>query len=683
MKILLVEDDEIFGSSLVDTLATASYTVEWVADGQTGWDYAQATKYDLIILDWDLPNLDGKTLCQRLRQAQYAGAILLLTSKGDERFKVAGLDAGADDYVVKSCTPAELVARLRALLRRPRDLMDTVLVWGDLQLDLNACQTTVSAEPLSLSPKEYGLLELFLRNPQRVFSNTMLLERLWTFEETPGEETVRTHIKRLRRKLKQVGVTGVIENIYGMGYRLASPPTEHPQAAASSSDGVEAPVDVKEIPAPPTLAVADAPASPPEQCEAETADPTTPPAALARAAALATLGQFKSVLAARIAHLDAAALALRAAPGGLALPAEPLLPADLRQPAQQAAHKLAGSLGMFGLTAESHQCKVLEAHLEAGLADPQLVARVAQQLRQSLQSVLDPAPSTAAAPGASAIKGADDTPRVPKASPPEFPQKPPPPGGELLVVTPDLEWGRQLQALAPPTLAIAIVQSWSQAQPILAEHPRPVLLDLAPDFDQVAALVAYAQTPAAAPIWLLPTAADLLPLRRALAPYGHCTFLAADLSPEQVVPLVFSQLAPLPPSRPHILAVDDDPLVLGQLTQQLTDAGMAVTTLDDPLQLWTFLARHRPDLVILDIEMPNLEGVELCQMVRRDRQWAQLPILFLTSRHGPNIRQQVYAAGADDYILKPWNPDYLTTRICNRIQRQQTACTGPWEAVTF
>lgn len=686
MKILLVEDDEIFGSSLVDTLTTYSYTVEWVADGQTGWDYAQATNYDLIILDWDLPNLDGKALCQRLRQAQYAGAILLLTSKGDERFKVAGLDAGADDYVVKSCTPAELVARLRALLRRPRDLVDTVLVWGELQLDLNACQVTVSTEPLALSPKEYSLLEIFLRNPQRVFSSAVLLERLWTFEEIPGEDTVRTHIKRLRRKLKRVGVTGVIENIYGMGYRLATLPAERSDSLDVALEGERTPVseETAMVPGDPSspfgavpTPVAAAEVSSLEESEA-TADSVVPPAAMARAAAMAALGQFKSVLEDRIAHLEAASMALMSAPGGSALQIEPLLPEDLRQPAQQAAHKLAGSLGMFGLTAESHQCKVLEAHLAAGLVDPQLLARVVQQLRQSLQSVLDPAASTAAEPRGDAIKGGDDRPRAPEAATLAPPQ--PILGGELLVVTSRLDWGQQLQALAPPTLAIAIVQSWSQAQLILGEHPRPVLLDLGPDFDQVAALAAYAQTPAADPIWLLPPAADVLPLRRALAPHRHCTFLAADLSPEQVVTQVFSQLAPLPPSRPHILAVDDDPLVLGQLIQQLTDAGMVVTTLDDPLQFWTFLAHNRPDLLILDIEMPNLEGVELCQMVRRDRQWAQLPILFLTSRHGPNIRQQVYAAGADDYILKPWNPDYLTTRIYNRIQRQQTATPGYWGA---
>jgi DNA-binding response OmpR family regulator/HPt (histidine-containing phosphotransfer) domain-containing protein len=692
MKILLVEDDEIFGSSLVETLASVSYTVEWVADGQTGWDYAQATNYDLIILDWDLPNLDGKALCQRLRQARYAGAILLLTSKGDERFKVAGLDAGADDYVVKSCSPGELVARLRALLRRPRELMDTVLVWGTLHLDLNTCQVTVGDQALSLSPKEYGLLELFLRNPQRVFSSAVLLERLWTFEETPGEDTVRTHIKRLRRKLKKAGTTGVIENIYGMGYRLAAPPTEGSDTLDAPSGGKEPPAPEEPPPAeaPPAMVPRDrsspfggtmaaAEVSSLEGNQTEVADPAVPLAAMARAATMATLGKYQSVLEARIAHLEAAAIALQT---------QPSLSEDLRQSAQHEAHKLAGSLGMFGLTAESDQCKGLEADLAEGLVDPQPVLTVVQQVRQGLQTLVALAPAVASADEPDSVAATGGAGPAQVTSPASWPAPPPalepePYGEALLVVTARVELAQQLQALAPPTLAIAIAPTWSQAEKILAAHPRPVLVDLPPAFDQLEALAAYAQTCGAVPLWLLPQGVDALPLRRTLAPYGHCTFLAKDLSPEQLVAQVFSQLVPLPPQRPHILAVDDDPLVLAQLTQQLTDAGMVVTTLDDPLQFWTFLAHNRPDLVILDIEMPHLEGVELCQMVRRDRQWAQLPILFLTSREGPSTRQRVYAAGADDYIPKPWNPDYLTTRIRNRVQRQQTAYTAHWGALTL
>jgi DNA-binding winged helix-turn-helix (wHTH) protein/HPt (histidine-containing phosphotransfer) domain-containing protein len=326
---------------------------------------------------------------------------LLLTSKGDERFKVAGLDAGADDYVVKSCSPGELVARLRALLRRPRELMDTVLVWGTLHLDLNTCQVTVGDQALSLSPKEYGLLELFLRNPQRVFSGAVLLERLWTFEETPGEDTVRTHIKRLRRKLKKAGITGVIENIYGMGYRLAAPPTEGSDTLDAPSGGKEPPAPEEPPPAeaPPAMVPRDrsspfggtmaaAEVSSLEGNQTEVADPAVPLAAMARAATMATLGKYQSVLEARIAHLEAAAIALQT---------QPSLPEDLRQSAQHEAHKLAGSLGMFGLTAESDQCKGLEADLAEGLVDPQPVLTVVQQVRQGLQTLVALAPAVASA----------------------------------------------------------------------------------------------------------------------------------------------------------------------------------------------------------------------------------------------------------------------------------------------
>ncbi|MEL6383900.1 MAG: response regulator [Cyanobacteria bacterium J06626_18] len=123
MKILLVEDDEILVAGLAADLASQNYVVEAVNDGHTGLSYAQATEYDLIVLDVNLPGIDGITLCRRLRQDKYEGPILLLTAKGDGSYKVQGLDAGADDYVVKPCPTEELSARIRALLRRPRDIV--------------------------------------------------------------------------------------------------------------------------------------------------------------------------------------------------------------------------------------------------------------------------------------------------------------------------------------------------------------------------------------------------------------------------------------------------------------------------------------------------------------------------------------------------------------------------------
>jgi DNA-binding response OmpR family regulator len=193
------------------------------------------------------------------------------------------------------------------------------------------------------------------------------------------------------------------------------------------------------------------------------------------------------------------------------------------------------------------------------------------------------------------------------------------------------------------------------------------MLDEVQDF-----LTTYSQYPPQLPIWLLPHQLNMLPLRLALAPYSHCTFLAPDQTPDQILEQILPYFLPKPTPQYHILLVDDDPLVLSQLTQQLSDIGMITTPLEDPLQFWSVLNDTQPDLLILDIEMPNLEGIELCRMVRRDRYWAQLPILFITSHQHPETLQRVYAAGADDYIPKPCSLDYLKTRILNRLQRQQT-----------
>ncbi|MBE9110929.1 response regulator transcription factor, partial [Nodosilinea sp. LEGE 07298] len=223
MRILLVDDDELLTQQLADFLVSQHYAVDVVLDGEAGWDYAQAADYDLIVLDINLPKLDGIRLCQKLRQARYGNPILLLTAQGDSSDKVVGLDAGADDYLVKPCTLNELSARIRALLRRPSTLKNPVLRSGDLCIDPSTCEVTYQGKLLSLSPKEYSLLELFLRRPQQVFSSTSILEHLWSFDDTPAEETVRTHIKRLRHKLKAVGAGTVIDTVYGMGYRLQPP----------------------------------------------------------------------------------------------------------------------------------------------------------------------------------------------------------------------------------------------------------------------------------------------------------------------------------------------------------------------------------------------------------------------------------------------------------------------------
>lgn len=221
MKLLLVEDDERVTEALVEYLSDQNYLVDVAHDGEEGWELAQNYNYDLMILDVMLPKLDGVTVCRKLRQQGYGMPILMLTARDTNTDKIAGLDAGADDYVVKPFDLEVLSARIRALLRRSVPSLPPTLTWGELTLDSNVCEVTYQQQLIALTPKEYRLLELFLRNGRQVFSRSTILELLWSWEELPTEATVKTHIKSLRSKLKAAGApSDLIETVHGLGYRL-------------------------------------------------------------------------------------------------------------------------------------------------------------------------------------------------------------------------------------------------------------------------------------------------------------------------------------------------------------------------------------------------------------------------------------------------------------------------------
>lgn len=221
MRILLVEDDQRIAIALMETLRDRQYQVDLGEDGESGWEFLQAFNYELILLDITLPKLNGIQLCQRLRKAGIQTPVLMLTARDSSSDKVLGLDAGADDYVVKPFDLAELTARIRALLRRGTTVLPTVLEWGDLRLNPSSYEVNYGENLLHLTPKEYQLLELFIRKNKMVLSRSLILDNLWSFEEPPGEETVKVHIKDLRKKLRIAGAPpDFIETVYGVGYRL-------------------------------------------------------------------------------------------------------------------------------------------------------------------------------------------------------------------------------------------------------------------------------------------------------------------------------------------------------------------------------------------------------------------------------------------------------------------------------
>jgi DNA-binding response OmpR family regulator len=221
MRILLVEDDDAIANVLERGFINEYYAVDVAKDGHLGWQLVKAYDYDLIVLDVMLPKLDGIEFCQRLRDSAYQMPVLMVTALDSSTRKIAGLNAGADDYITKPFELEELLTRARVLRRRAQTPMLQVLEWGDLQLDPNTREVAYGSQALSLTPKKYRLLELFLRKPSQVFSRGAILDSLWNCGEAPGEDTVTAHIKGLRRKLTDAGApSDLIKTVYGVGYRL-------------------------------------------------------------------------------------------------------------------------------------------------------------------------------------------------------------------------------------------------------------------------------------------------------------------------------------------------------------------------------------------------------------------------------------------------------------------------------
>jgi PAS domain S-box-containing protein len=221
MKILVVDDDPAIVLALQRLLSTCNYAVDSASDGEAGLQLANAFDYDLVLLDIGLPKLDGIRLCHRLRAQGLQAPILLLTGQEGSHQTAIALNAGADDYVVKPFDAEELIARVQALLRRGRATDQPILTWGALAVDPNRRQVTYGTHLVTLTPKEYAILELLLRNPTTALSAQMLIEHAWNSIEFPSEDAVRGHIKELRHKFSALGAPkDLVKTLYRVGYQL-------------------------------------------------------------------------------------------------------------------------------------------------------------------------------------------------------------------------------------------------------------------------------------------------------------------------------------------------------------------------------------------------------------------------------------------------------------------------------
>lgn len=222
MRILLVEDARALARAIVEGLSEEGFSVDAVHDGEEGLHLALEIGYDAIVLDRMLPLLDGLAVLRRLRAKGVRTPVLLLTALGEVRDRVDGLDGGADDYLVKPFAFDELLARVRALVRRSRGQAANEVDLGRLRLDLAARLASVDARPLDLSAKEFSLLELLALEPGKTFTRTAIVERLYDVDSDRDSNVIDVFVARLRRKLDAAGLPGaeVIRTLRGAGYRL-------------------------------------------------------------------------------------------------------------------------------------------------------------------------------------------------------------------------------------------------------------------------------------------------------------------------------------------------------------------------------------------------------------------------------------------------------------------------------
>jgi len=221
VRILIVEDEQKMANFIERGLKEEGYAVDTAYDGQQGWEYVSGNEYDLIVLDIMLPKMSGLALCDKIRKAGKRTPVLILTARDAIEDKIKGLDQGADDYLTKPFSFDELLARLRALLRRPKELHEeAVLTVGHLKLDLLERRVWVEEKEVTLSQKEFALLEYLMRHQGEVVTRSQIAEHVWDLHFDPMSNTIDVYINFLRKKIDSQKSKSRIETVRGAGYRL-------------------------------------------------------------------------------------------------------------------------------------------------------------------------------------------------------------------------------------------------------------------------------------------------------------------------------------------------------------------------------------------------------------------------------------------------------------------------------
>ena len=224
-SVLIVEDEQEIREMLGFALSRNGFEVGEAASAEEALEQLEGPLPSLLIIDWMLPRMSGIDLARRLRNDEHTAGLpmIMLTARGEETDKLKSFDSGIDDYITKPFSPMELVARMRALLRRAGTPDDGILRAGDMELDLNSHKLLVRGAAVKIGPTDFRLLELFMRNPDRAFSRSQLLDRVWGRSIYVEERTVDVHVLRLRNTLKPYGYDKLVQTVRGVGYRFSAP----------------------------------------------------------------------------------------------------------------------------------------------------------------------------------------------------------------------------------------------------------------------------------------------------------------------------------------------------------------------------------------------------------------------------------------------------------------------------
>jgi DNA-binding response OmpR family regulator len=660
MRVLLVEDDECIVKTLEAALIRENYAVDVALDGEVGWRLIESFAYDLILLDVLLPKLDGITFCRQLRQQNYQTPVLLITAQNSSTDRVAGLDAGADDYVAKPFELPELLARMRVLLRRSNAPVVSILEWEKLQLDPTSCQVKYADYSLHLTPKEYRLLELMLRNPHHVFSRRRIIEHLWGLEDTPGEDTVTAHVKGLRQKLKRAGApSDFVETVYGIGYRLKQD-VSCPESKQNGLGTFEASqLNRSESKLLPNGRLEHKPRKESERVRAELET------SWRNQETKRTLQQvWKKYEAHNRDRLRIVEQAIRALKMGE-------LSEELRQQARSAAHKLAGTLGIFDFPEGSRFALEIEDFFRS---DTVPNAKKLQQLAQGISTLRTqlrkPLPS-------SEIRSKQSNPPllivdmdIPIGEPAELAaQKNQDQKNQIIEIARSLsmqiQWVSSLKSAWEQIISIQSSKN-SSSHTVPDALILPIALQTLSG-EALALLTHLTSQLPPVPVLVFTEKIDLDWSVRLAHAGVHAIFPAC--SPEQILQTAKRLRSPESFSSIHVMVVDDDPQILAMMRTLLQPWGVQITTLERSLQFWDVLNHQTPDVLILDVDMPEFTGIELCRAVRSVPQWQQLPILFLTIHTDADTLRQVFHAGADALIGKPITDSEVVFRIFSELER--------------